>query len=233
VIMQTRLPESEGGTRTSRLGQEGIVSFPIPAGPGGSIAFVGGSDLAIPKGKARNANAAKLLLYLTRSENIDKYTKRIGFLPSDREVMESWAKDPVYRVVADQVAHGRSYPNLPAWENIEALLVEMFSAVWTLADTAGLANDEDLYKILVDYSGRVDKVLGVENSRPAMTFAEFRATGKQIPHLVPDESRRAPAVAAADAEASHWGLNTWMLIVAAALVGVVLAGVAVVRLRRD
>ena len=226
VIMRTRLPESQGGTRSSRIGQEGVVSFPIPAGPSGSVAFVGGSALAIPKTSANNAKAVKLLLFLNRADNLDKYSWPIG-LPADREVMATRAKNPLYRVLAEQVEHGRSYPNLPVWESIEALLVEMFSAVWTLVDTVGPDSDEELYRILGDYSARVDKLRGVEDSRPAMTWAEFHATTQAIPPLPSADFGKPSAGGGVDA-------GDWKAVAGTILVGVVtlVVFIAVRRVRR-
>jgi multiple sugar transport system substrate-binding protein len=176
------------------------------------VAFVGGTALAIPKTSAKNAQAVKLLLFLTRADNLDKYSWPVG-LPADREVMKARAKGPLYRVLAEQVEHGRSYPTLPIWENIEALLVEMFSTVWTLVDTAGRDSDEDLYKILVDYSARVDKLLRVENSFPVMTWAEFHATAQAISPL--------PSVGSSK-QSADGGIETrgWRTIDSAVLVGV-------------
>jgi multiple sugar transport system substrate-binding protein len=214
VILRTRLPESQGGTRSSRIGQEGIVSFPIPAGPAGSVAFVGGTALAIPRGSEKNSKAVKLLLFLTRADNLAKYAWPIG-LPADREVMEARSNDPLYRVLAEQVKHGRSYPNLPVWENVEALLVEMFSTVWTLVDTLGPESDEEIYKLLVDYSARVDKLLGVEDSRPPMTWDAFRATAQATSPL----PLAAPGKQAMGADGSAAG---WKAIVGTVLVGVLI-----------
>lgn len=182
IILQSRVPAAKGGTLSSRAGQDGVVTLPMPAGPAGSVAFVGGTDLAIPKPQAKNRDAVKLLLFLTRADNIDKYAGPIG-LPADAQVLRARGKDPLYADLAAQLDHGRSYPSLPVWGNVEVLLVEMLGAVWTLVDAAGADSDPALYQILVDYSARIDKLLGAEDSRPAMTWDEFRATARAIPPL--------------------------------------------------
>jgi multiple sugar transport system substrate-binding protein len=182
VIMQTRVSEVDGGTLNSRIGQEGLLTYPIPAGPGGSIAFVGGSNLALPMSKAKDRNALKLLLFLTRADNLDKYTKKIGFLPPDRSVLQVWAQDSLYRILVEQAENGRVYPNIPNWGEIETMLVEMFSAVWTLLDAGGIYTDEELYKILVQYNAKVDEALKAPKIA-TMSLTDFQATIAAMPSL--------------------------------------------------
>jgi len=175
VIMQTRVPESEGGTQNSTIGKEGIRTFSIPAGPGGSIAFIGGSHLALPKKKEKDARALQLLMFLTRADNLDQYTRRIGFLPPDRSVLQIWAKDSLYKVVVQAAHHGRSYPNLPNWGMIEGMLVELFTEIWTLLDTPGMYTDEELYKILTTYHVKIEQALGHTNANATMSPEKFKA----------------------------------------------------------
>ncbi|NLB62569.1 MAG: extracellular solute-binding protein [Fibrobacter sp.] len=159
VIMQTRVDESKGGTLNSRIGQDGISTFPIPSGPAGSVAFIGGSNLALPKAKQNNSRALQLLLFLTRGDNLDIYTQKIGFLPPDTTVLSEWAQDSLYKVLVDQAKEGKAYPNIPNWGEIESMLVEMFSAVWSLLDVGGLYSDEELYEILSRYHLVLNKSL--------------------------------------------------------------------------
>lgn len=196
VIMQTRVLESEGGTQNSKIGVEGISTFPIPTGPGGSVAFVGGSNLALPKVKAKDPQALKLLLFLTRPDNLDKYTSKIGFLPPDRGVLQVWAQDSLYRVLVEQAENGRAYPNIPDWGTIESMLVEMFSAVWTLLDAGGIYTDEELFKILVQYNDRVNTALKVDvTALPPPNLADFQAA---VATIEPLSKLLAEPVAAAD-----------------------------------
>jgi multiple sugar transport system substrate-binding protein len=217
VILQSRVPASMGGTRSLRAGQDGVVTFPIPAGPAGSVAFVGGTDLAIPMIQAKNRDAIKLLLFLTRADNIEKYAGPIGF-PADRQVLRARGKDPLYADLAAQVENGRSYPGLPDWGKVEVLLVEMLGAVWTLIDAAGADGERELYQILVDTSARIDKLLGIEDSQPAMTWEEFRATARAIPPL-PATARAKPSNPAGktDVETIVAGLALVLLAILLAL----------------
>lgn len=181
VIMQTRVSESQGGTLNSKIGTEGISTFPIPTGPGGSVAFVGGSNLALPRNKGKDPQALKLLLFLTRPDNLDKYTSKIGFLPPDRGVLQVWAQDSLYRVLVQQAENGKAYPNIPDWGTIESMLVEMFSAIWTLLDAGGIYTDEELFKILVQYNDRVNVALKVDPATVAPpSIADFQAALTEI-----------------------------------------------------
>ena len=222
VIMQTRVSETQGGTQNSRIGQEGIMTFPIPAGPGGSVAFVGGSNLALPKTKANDKNALKLLLFLTRPDNLDKYTHKIGFLPPDRGVLQVWAQDSLYRVLVEQAENGRAYPNIPNWGDIEATLVEMFGAVWTLLDAGGIYTDEELYKILIQYNDKVNKTLGLEMSPPVMALPEFQAAIKEIPTLASLEAEPVKPAAPVPPPSEGMGMFVMLGVGAAVLVLLVL-----------
>ncbi|HSQ40792.1 MAG TPA: extracellular solute-binding protein, partial [Fibrobacteraceae bacterium] len=210
VIMQTRLPESEGGTMTSRIGQEGILTYPIPAGPGGSVAFVGGSNLALPRAKAKDASALKLLLFLTRPDNLDLYTRKIGFLPPDRGVLQIWAQDSLYRTLVDQAESGRAYPNIPSWGTIESMLVEMFSAIWTLLDAGGIYTDEDLYHILVQYNSKVNQALQAPAEPPPSleSFQEAIREITPIQGLDADSASNSRASQSSAPSASHTYLYT-------------------------
>lgn len=173
VIMQTRIPESEGGLMSSRIGTDGVEAFPVPAGPGGSVSFVGGSDLALPQYRKDDPEALKLLLFLTRPDNLDLYTRKIGFLPPDQEVQKVWAQDEGYRVLVEQAKNGRAYPNIPMWGDVESALISMFGSIWSMLDVGGLYSDEALYQTLVQYDSKINGLLGAP-TRPTPTFDEFQ-----------------------------------------------------------
>ena len=173
IVMQTRISSDSGGLRSSPIGQSGLFAFPVPAGAAGSVAFVGGSDLCLPKAKANDADALKLLLFLTRPENLDIYTKKIGFLPPDKSVLQEWAKDSVYKVMVDAAEKGKAYPGIPQWGSIEAMLSEMFGNIWTMLGEGGYYSDEELYKTLSTYDVRIDSLLGTKSS--PMPIDSFKA----------------------------------------------------------
>ncbi len=115
---------SEGGLRTTPIAEDGIMTIPFPMGPGGKAAFVGGSHLALSKrGDAlRHAQAEKLLVYLLRADNMDAFSRKIGFLPADQGLVRIWMKDMRYTQLVNNLERGKTFLNIPEWGAIEALM---------------------------------------------------------------------------------------------------------------
>jgi multiple sugar transport system substrate-binding protein len=173
LIMKSRLPVSQGGVFESALGQDELYVFPIPSGSAGSVSFLGGSHLAIPKYASTDTNAIELLKHLTSPENIHSNALKIGFLPTDKKVLTGWSWDPLYNTVVQEVKNGRSYPNIGQWGNIEAILVEMFGAVWTLVDNPEIFSEKELYNILSLYDALLNRMLSVEARSPHPSFRTY------------------------------------------------------------
>ncbi len=173
VVMQTRYQESMGGLAKAPIGSDGILVFPVPAGNAGSISFIGGSNLAIPKNMEKNENARKLLLFLTRDDNLEAYTSKIGFIPPTKTVLQSWAKDSIYNVLVKRLETGKAYPNIPNWGNVENELIQLFSHIWELMDVGGFYSEEAVYKALVEYNQKINDLLIVQNTGAVMDYDEF------------------------------------------------------------
>ena len=178
IIMQTRFQGDQGGLSNARIGTDSVDVFPIPLGTEGSVSFVGGSNLAIPA-KNNRPEAEDLLLYLTQDNNQDAYTKQIGFLPTSKNVLESWSTDPVYSELIKSLETGRTYTTIPEWGDIEQMLVAMFSAVWDQLEIPALYSDEKLYNIFMEYTEQINKRLGYKGTS-VMTLAEFQDLWKKI-----------------------------------------------------
>ncbi|MCB9496593.1 MAG: extracellular solute-binding protein [Fibrobacteria bacterium] len=189
IVMQTRISSDSGGLRSSPIGVDGMRAFPVPAGAAGSVAFVGGSNLCLPKAKASSADALKLLLFLTRADNLDAYTKRIGFLPPDKSVLQEWSKDSTYGVMVAAAEKGKAYPGIPQWGSIEAMLSEMFGNVWTMLGEGGYYTDEELYKALTSTSARIDSLLGARQTpMPLDSFQAVLNSVREVDMSAPGES---------------------------------------------
>lgn len=173
VINQIGVTLSEGGLLESPIGQDGIYVFAYPAGKMGSVSFVGGSNLAIPKNHQNNPNAVRLLKYLTSPSLLEAYSSRLGFIPPDTTLWHKWEKNPAYAPVIKAVRSGRTYPQIPQWGDVEAALVNCFSDVWTLVD--GYYSDSLLYEILVNYNSRLNEILNYEQIDTAMSYSDFLA----------------------------------------------------------
>lgn len=172
VVMQTRYEGAIGGLSNARIGSDSVCVLPIPRGDFGSVSFIGGSNLAIPANNDR-PEAKDLLLFLTNDENLEAYTKQIGFLPASKKVLESWSKDEEYKELVKGLETGRAYVAIPEWGGIEQILVGMFSSVWDLMEIPSLYSDQKLYELFSKYSAEIDQKLNYTATNP-MTLAEFQ-----------------------------------------------------------
>ncbi len=174
LIAQTRFDAKDGGLAASQINADGIALMPVPAGKSGSVCFIGGSNLAIPKSKENDPQAAKLLQFLVRDDNLDAYTSQIGFLPPVKSVLADWAKDSAYKVLIDHLEDGKSYPNIPEWTLVEGALVSLFSDIWSYLDIGGLYSNEAMYSTLLTYNQKINDILHAPTEpTPSMQLDEF------------------------------------------------------------
>jgi multiple sugar transport system substrate-binding protein len=174
VIMQTRIDLSEGGLKASPIGKDGIRTFPIPKGSGGSISFMGGSNLCIPAAKVKTPNAFKLLGFLVQPEQLAAYSEKIGFMPPDKEELKKWQLDSIYSPLVKATKTGRAYPSIPEWGDIESMLVSMFSDIWTLLESEGYYSDEELYTVIAKWNQLINAKLGSQIVSKT-DFSEFQS----------------------------------------------------------
>jgi multiple sugar transport system substrate-binding protein len=177
IIMQTRIHGNQGGLSNARIGSDSVMALPIPTGKAGRVNFIGGSNLAIPANCDR-PEALDLLLYLVNDENLDAYTKQIGFLPPSKKVLAEWSKDEAYSVLVQALETGRTYVAIPEWGELEQLFGSMFSTVWEQMEIPSLYSEEKLYEIFLQYSVEIDKKLNYPVSRQ-MTLEEFKTAWSQ------------------------------------------------------
>lgn len=187
IVTKTRFKTSMGGLANNTIGSDSVVVLPIPKGEAGSISFIGGSNLAIPAVNTR-PEAVKLLLFLTNDENLDIYTKQIGFLPPSKKILDFWANDDVYKELVSVLKNGKSYTAIPEWCEIEQELVYMFSEVWSLLEIPALYSEDKLYQILSEYNTKINKLLGY-TSTEVMTFEEFKTIWHKVLNVPTTESQ--------------------------------------------
>ncbi|MCK9182023.1 MAG: extracellular solute-binding protein [Fibrobacteraceae bacterium] len=132
IIRKLDLPISEYGLKSSAIGESGIYIFPFPAGSKGNSTFIGGSLLAISNKSNHKKQAEQLLAYLLRPDNINIYTKRIGFLPGDQSLLRVWSRDARYKKLVKSLENGRTFPNIPEWAAIESDLIDMTNEIGAL-----------------------------------------------------------------------------------------------------
>lgn len=172
IVMQTRFDGSMGGLSNARIGNDSVMVLPFPKGDAGSVSFIGGSNLAIPASNDRE-EAKDLLLFLTEDENLDAYTKQIGFLPPSKKVLSTWAEDEDYKELVTALETGRTYATIPEWGDLEQTFITMFSNVWDLMEFSSLYTDEKVYDIFKQYTIESNKKLNYPNEG-IMTLAEFK-----------------------------------------------------------
>ena len=172
IVMQTRFHGAQGGLSNARIGADSVMVIPIPKGDNGSISFIGGSNLAIPQ-KNKRPEAIDLLLFLTSDENLNEYTRQIGFLPTSKKVLDFWAQDEDYKELVKALEYGRTYSTIPEWGDIEQSLVGMFTEVWEQLEIPAFYSEAKLYEIFKKYTQKMDEQLGYK-ADSQMTLEEFQ-----------------------------------------------------------
>lgn len=164
IIRQLEFPTEMGGLKSTHIGSDGVVVVPFPMGNAGSVVFVGGSHLAMPvkKDTTKYRLAEKLLVYLVRADNVDSYSRHVGFLPSDKSIIRIWDKDARYSQLIRNLEGGRGFPNIPEWTDIERVLIDMtnrFGVLFTENDDENYRNRK-ISRMILNAHHRIDEILG-------------------------------------------------------------------------
>lgn len=137
----------------------------LPAGPGGSKPFVGGSNLAILKNSKNPETALRLVQFLVSRKAQAEYASVSGFLPATAAAQsdQALANDRFYRVFLQSVKDGKTYPTLPAWVTIETGLVKGLGGLWddVAAARAGSLDPATVKNRLNAAAQQVDSILQV------------------------------------------------------------------------
>ncbi|MCK4906386.1 MAG: extracellular solute-binding protein [Spirochaetes bacterium] len=97
---------------------------PIPAGPNGSVPFIGGSSLAIPKWSRHPEEAAEWIRFLISSKSQLRHGYNIGIFPSRVSLLKKYFKEYSndYEVIKTTLENGRSLPNSPLLGTLERII---------------------------------------------------------------------------------------------------------------
>lgn len=165
VLRKMEFGNDEGGLMESPLAKDGIIVVPAPKGPAGRFTFVGGSHLALPRNLSyandqKRKDAVNLFLFLLRADNVDLYSRRIGFLPADRSLIRIWAKDSrYYQLINGLEKEGRSFLNIPEWSEVEVIVNDMVNRIGSeLRDTSRDVSDE-IPRLILAAHEKVNAVL--------------------------------------------------------------------------
>ena len=174
LIKQLDHPESAGGLADFAIAKDGIKVMNLISGPSGKFSFMGGSHLALgnKKDRSKNALAEKLLVYMLRADNIDTYSRLVGFLPADRSILHIWNRDPRYSKLVAGLEYCRSFPNIPEWGEVENILIDLSNGIGATLTKTGDSQQrsEMLAKLVYDAN---EKINGVLNHSETLNEAEM------------------------------------------------------------
>lgn len=168
LIKQLDYPVEVGGLANSAIAKDGIKVMNLPSGPYGKFSFMGGSHLALgnKKDSSKYALAELLLAYMLRADNIDAFSRQVGFLPADRSILHIWNRDSRYSKLVAELDHSRSFPNIPEWGEVENILVDLSNNMGALFASTKHKKKRSaaLAKLVYDANAQINKVLNHTDS---------------------------------------------------------------------
>lgn len=163
LIKQLDYSEKAGGLANTAIAKDGIKVLNLLSGPAGSFSFMGGSHLALGKKKdtSKYPYAEKLLAYMLRADNIDAFSRQVGFLPADRSILHIWNRDSRYSKLVAGLENCRSFPNIPEWGEVEAVLIDLSNDMGNLfSETENRQKrGEILAKLVYDANAKINGIL--------------------------------------------------------------------------
>ena len=164
LIKKLEDPESSGGLANSQIAKDGIKILNMLSGPQGTFSFMGGSHLALgnKQDTSKYAMAERLLIYMLRADNVDAFSRQVGFLPADRSILHIWNRDNRYSKLVAGLEYYRSFPNIPEWGEVEKVLIDMSNGMGSLFAKTGNKKQRSamLAKLVYDANANINKVLG-------------------------------------------------------------------------
>lgn len=148
MIRDARLSKTQSDTGyagTVTANNLGVAQ--IPAGPGGSKPFVGGSNLGVLKSSKNQAAAVKLVQYMASKKVQNEYASLSALLPATLNAQADFTlvNDPLYKPFLQSVKDGRSYPTIATWGTVQAAMVKSLGLLWD--DVAGINGPFDASKV--------------------------------------------------------------------------------------
>jgi len=164
LIRQLEFPEDAGGLKSTEIADDGLSVIAFPAGPAGRVTLLGGSHLALPQrlSPARAKLAEELLFFLFRADNIDAYSRQLGFLPSDQGIVHIWKQDARYSKLIENLKSSRSFPNIPEWGAVETILNKLSNDMGALLAKTKLREERNrgLARLILSAHNQINAVLG-------------------------------------------------------------------------
>jgi multiple sugar transport system substrate-binding protein len=134
---------------------------PIPAGSRGRYTFLGGSTLAVLKSSKHPDEAVMLLKFLAGEAAQVRYSTFTGLLPAasaqyDELLLEL---DPFRRAFVQQMRHGKAYPSIAQWGDIEIVLRDGLNAVWAIGRKPGVYDRTAVRAQLDRMARQIDEIM--------------------------------------------------------------------------
>lgn len=191
LIRLLEFSSAEGGLSDSPVASDGAFAIAPPSGPKGAYSVLGGSHLAISSrtNATRKKAAESFLVYLLRPDNLNLYSRHVGFLPADKSVIRAWSQDSRYSQFVKDLENGRSLPNIPEWGTIESLLIGLSNNIGKVLASA--ASQEEILKkvapMVVDVHRQINEVLnhGEELDEALAIDRVSKALSNRIEEVLP------------------------------------------------
>jgi len=124
-------PYEKGGAAGSIAAQNYGVAL-YPAGPKGRFTFIGGSNLSVFRTSKHQAEAWRVIQYLTSKEAQLKYADATGFLPARQDAFKdkSFTSNKKRAKFVEAVKYGKAYPCVSAWGPIEPIMMRHIGIIW-------------------------------------------------------------------------------------------------------
>jgi multiple sugar transport system substrate-binding protein len=133
----------------------------VPAGPKGTFTFLGGSTLGIFKSSKHPEEAIALLKFLSGEAAQIRYSTLTGLLPAAAAQYDELLLklDPVRGAFVEQMPHGRAYPSIPQWGDIEIVLRDGLNAVWAIGKKPGSYDKAAVKRRLDEMAKKIDEIM--------------------------------------------------------------------------
>jgi multiple sugar transport system substrate-binding protein len=133
----------------------------VPAGPKGSFTFLGGSTIGVFKSSRHPAEAIALLKFLSGEAAQVRYSTLTGLLPAAAAQYDELLLklDPIRGAFVEQMQHGRAYPSIPQWGDIEVILRDGLNAVWAIGKKPGTYDKPAVKRQLDQMAGKIDAIM--------------------------------------------------------------------------
>ena len=188
--------------------------------------------LTVHDDSVRLQAAENLLAYLLRADNVDAFCRAVGFLPSDRGLISIWNQDRRYSQIIQSLESGKSFPNIPEWGDIEAVLNQLANDIGTTLSTNrdDASRAREIAKLLVKTHNRVNEILENRESldEAALTKQIEGVLLAEIPEIMPEELKFEPV----DAPLPLWRVIDLLVVILIAVIVIAIVGVIVYVVRR-